>query len=807
MNLIKRVKFIFVLLVLFSGLSSLNAQFIDEVGSKLLSEKEKSILSYFDELGLLPELIDFDKSLVLKEVYQKIGQLKLEESFQNSLKVNEMDVKLAHFFYNGDSLNISQVGSQNNHYSTLGINTNSSVFNTPIQLGGDIVLLNGKFDKKLSTARINFDPQRYLNQWKDKINPIHQFEEMFNMDENPLGLSLQDQEIFKTDYLYTVFQQVIAHPKFRSFAKEKLVKNDSLYNTLNSLLQNRESILMNVKKYDRQIGKEELQLVDELSNLVGFENEKSKLIESVKTYNDSTFYKAQKLIQNIKKIEQEVNRIEEIKDKYNDLWESKKNINFESIKSVKDKVGLYSDKINFDKYNDKFKKFILKEKELKNVEKILLYTKKLDVGFFSINRSDHIANYLSLNGVRFAYENERFEGEVAYGNQSLSSQFLPSIGSLLLNRHYGRRVLYLRTGLHSSDKAFSNSFSILKVDDVNVPEDSLFVFPKKNTVIGWSGKAKLLEDISLKADVALSDLQLGKTNIDQGPFSKQDLSWAISGVYEPKSESPVYIEGGYFFNGENYSSLGNPYLLTNRQGVSLKAGVNLLKNKISINGDLKLSKSLNDNENSPFRDLQYLGEVIYRFGNSNVLSARFIPNIFSQETSFETDITANNNIYNIQANFQSKVKNDQLFTVLNVTNLRSDIQLLDTISIDARTYFYLQEILMLSNENSLNLTFMSGAKEFSASSITDFLTQLDGTLQFDNWSYNVGGQLIKQQFNEDWQYGIINRIQCKVFEKGFLNINTNIRRTITESKPKNSIQANVSFMYGIGSLKRQKINE
>jgi len=798
---LKKIALFFLLLVC-STWNSVQAQVLEGIGNTLLSNDEKSILLYFEDLGLLPENIDLNKSEIFKSVQQKISQFKLSEKFQNPLLVNGVDVKVEHFFYEGDSLNAFQGNVNSKHFSTLGINSSVSAFNTPIQVGGNLVLVDGKVDTRLSTGSINFDPIRYLNQWKQKFNPLQQFEEIFNVDYNIMGLNEIEKEVFKTDYLHTVFQQVIAHPKFRSYAKEKFIKNDSIFNALSSIVQNKDAIVENIKSYNRQIGKEELILADELTTILGFENEKSKVIEQIKTYNDSTFNKIQTMVGKFKQISSQVGRIDELKEKYNNIWEEKKDVSFESLKSVKSKVEEYSDRINFEKYNNRFKEFIARQEKLKNFQKILLYTKHLDLGFFSIQHSDQITNFLSLNGVRYAYENDRFTAEIAYGNQSLSSQFLPSIGSTLFNRHFGRRMLYARTGMKSSANNFQSSLTILKVDDINNPEDSLFVFPKKNLVVGWSGQAKIVEDVSLKTDVSLSDFALG-TSISDDPVSSDNMAFSINGVFETSEKLTLKIEGGYFYNGKDYVSLGNPFLLTNRQGFSLVTMLSLLEDKFTIQGDIKLSKSLTGTDS--FRDFQYLGELSYRFGKANTISARFIPNIFKQDGSFDNDVVATNNIYNIQANVQTDIKESKLLSIFNLTNLRSDIQLVDTIAIDARSYLYLQELLMLKNGNSMNLTFMTGVKDFSVNALTDMLFQLDGTLQFTKWNYNIGGQILKQQFLQDWQYGIVNRIHCKIFNNGFLNLNAVFRRTLLSENPQNSIQANVSLLYSIKGSRQQNL--
>lgn len=800
---IRKVHFLLIYTLLIFCSNSLLSQDNGVVTSSLLDDEEKALLDFFAKKDLVPS-IDLSQSRTLKKINELTGFQKLNSQLKDAVSLDRIDLSLNHFMIVGDSLPVESISNQN--YSNIGISGTTTLFKNPIRIGGNVILNNGVFDPRLSTASINFDKQKFMEQQRQKFNPDILFEDVMDLDKNVLNLSLKEKAEFKTEFLYTVFQQVLANPEYLEFAKGKLFESKMLNENLDSLMYIKDSISI---KLDSSINAVSF-ITDEYStnSLPGVLNQRNKdevLKGDFTSSIDSTNTQIQIVLSKIESIKTEVEKINMLNKKYNDLWKLKKNSDFNTVRSIREKVHNLKDRHEKRNQLKELKSFVAKQKDIKKYDKLLLYTKNFDIGFLSINRSDHVANYLALNGIRYSYENENYFGEIAYGNQSLATQFLPSLGSLLVNRYFGRRILYGNAGIKSKNELFRSDFSFLRINEVNNQQDSIVTFPKQNRILGWSGQLELVKDIYLNTKIAVSDFNIGAPVSDSEKIDRDDASISISSIYNPDFSNRLFLETGYFYNGKHYTSLANPFLLSNRHGFNFKTGISFLKNRLIINSDIKLSKGLTSEGNNSFNDIQYLGEMTYRFGKSSSISARFMPNLFSQNLDQTDEVTSNNNIYSISANFQSKVKNNQLYTILNLTNLRSNIQLIDTLSIDKRAYLYLQEVLMLQNGNAFNLTFMTGSEDLSFDSFSDFLLQLDGTIQEKKWSFNIGGQILKQQFLNEWQYGIINRVRCSVFERGSLNLNTIYRSSIKKDKSNTQLQANISVLYSLVNSKKQKI--
>ena len=786
-------------------ISDLCAQTAVDMFDILVSQDDKLLINKLQAKNLAPNSTDFSKSHLIGKFHKTIISQQWNDFLNKSVNFKGLDIRASHFYVSRDTM-FSANSLQLPHYSTFGVSASTSILNKPVQVGGDLILTNGKVNTNLSTLSVGFDPRLFLDNLKSEYAPVNDPSDFFGDETNPLNLNEEEKQVFKDEFLFTVFQQIIADPKFRSYATGKLMLWDSLQNELNSIVRS-ETVEGQFEFGSTQADTLKIEYAKNLSKQLYFDSQKEKVFaDQISTLQDSSFYQVEKLYEQISDISEDVKEIEIFYERYDSLWKNKKEVNLETVKSLGDKINSYSNQVQNLSQPDELKQFIGKQKELKVIDKFLLYTESLDIGFFPINRSDNVVNYLSLNGIHFAYDKSKYFGEVAYGNQSLSTQFLPSFGSLLSNRYFGKNVFYANAGVRTPSENFETSISILKVRESNSAADSLIIIPKSNTVLGWSGQTDLTNSISLKSIVAISDLESGISNGEDNEFSSDDVSFAVSSFFEPEKSGKFYIEAGYFYNGKDYVTLGNPFLLTNRQGVNLAARYKLLKNKLSLNGDIKFSKNIETDVVSPFKDIQYLGEVNYRFGKANSISGRFMPNVFTQELGASGELVANNNIYNIQANFQNSIKSNQLYTVVNLTNLRSDIQLIDTISIDERSYLYMQEIFMMLNGNSINMSLITGNDNLNFKSITDFLFQLDGTVQFNKCSFNIGSQIIKQEGTDDWQIGLVNRLRFNIFERGSLNFNSIYRRSISKEFGNNSVQANISVTYSLLNSQKQNLH-
>jgi len=802
----RKTSIFFLILVLICATSlCLFSQESMDIENAVIDLKDSLLINFFKSKKLAPVNSDFSKSRLLNEFEETISFQKWDNFIDKTVKLKGIDIRASHFYISGDSTRHSN-SFQQPHYSTFGVSAQTYLLKKPVQIGGDLVLVNGKINPNLSTLSINFDSNQFLSTLKEKYAPNTAPGEFFNKKLNPLDLSVDESKIFEEEFLFTIFQQIVAHPSFRKFATEKLVLNDSLHNRVDSILFDhkksieeitvKEELNIQSNKYDEKFT--EKSNLDSL-NIEALLWEHLSLEYSIKVDLENTYSE-------INKIADEIDKINALYSRYDELWHSKTERNKEVTNSLRNKLHDYNTEIRKRSEKDKLKKHIGRQKGLGSIDKILLYTQDFDLGLFSINRSDHIANYLSLNGIRFSYDNNKYFGELAYGNQSLSTQFAPTFRTFFSNNYFGRNVFYGNAGAKSSDGAFETDFSFLRIAENNSSTDTLIILPKKNMVLGWSGQMYVAENISFRTKVAVSEFESVVPDTDEDSLNEDDVSLNVSAFYEGQKPSWLYLEAGYFYNGKDYLTLGNPFLLTNRQGLNVISRIKLLKNKLSLNGDFKFSKNIDTDIVNPFKDLQFLGEVNYRFGKSNSISFRLMPNVFIQDPNALGELTSNNNIYSLQANFQSRVKSSQLFSIINLTNLRTDVQLVDTIAIDERSYLYVQEIFMMPNGNSINLALMTGFENFSIESFSDFLFQLDGTVQLNNLTLNIGSQLIKQFNSNDWQVGIVNRLRFNVFDRGTLSFNSIYRRSIDRKFGNNTLQANLSVIYSLINSQKQKLN-
>lgn len=728
------LKFLLSFILCYCCTIGLQAQQLDS-----LFEEEASIMEFLRAENLLPT-IDMGQVPMLEGLYKSHKKIALREALRKKISGPKVQLSSDNYFFSGDTTYLQNLSSK--FYNNIGLSSSVNVGNIPITLNGNAILVNGKLDTKLSSLGIQFNAQQYLENIKDKYSDLTRIEDLFDLNKNPLQLPETDINALKETVKYTLYQQILANPKYRAY-------KDQLYRQVDSLKQDM----------------------------------KDTLLQDTAIYHETM---------------EKWEKIQEVETRYRTLWEEKSKMPYDKLKTIKSKIEGLREELEASSDPSKLKNKLLDETKGKALERLGLLTKHLNIGLFSLDEDDLTVRYLTLNGARYAYEDKQFFGEIAYGNQSLTTSFLPSLGALALDRYYGRRVFFAKAGVKAA-KTDQNSmqFSFLKVDDRNNPEDSLFVFPKKNIVLGWSGQTSLAKQLSLKASAALSDTDFGNgVDLDDDFRLNEDkLAFTVESIYE--AENGIWSLGlGYFYNGASFVSLANPYLLTNKQGVSLNTRLALFKDKLLLRLKSNFGTNIQEGAFVKFDEFQVLGELTYRLGNQSSISASFMPNVFLQ-SSGQQAVRANNTIYTIQGNFFNNLPESQLLTIVQLTNLRTDFEVVDSVQISAVSYLYLQEMWLLPGERALNLTGMLGTEKFKT--INNLLFQLDYKFPIKKLSLNIGSQVLQQAFSSDWQYGFLGRISYPFSGSNAFGLNVIYRNKFKQKEAGNNAYflGNVSLLLSI----------
>ena len=750
---------------------------------------EQKILSYLETHELLPDSV----SLNINGLSEVENRLEKEKGISRRISP-EISIALNNFVASKDTNLYSNIDKL--VYSNLQIGTRISLGDIPFSLGGNLVWLDGAYNANLSTFIFSFDEKQFLNNLKIKHYSVPKTEDFFNPTRNILDLTEQELEEIEKRKRFLYYQQVISHPKFRAHKSELENKTDSL------IIDLQKNIGVDTLIREGNSWKYTIDSVIN-SNQNHFNTDPLDFAEmGLQDRADSAFLNNNLNVDIdtalLYKYEESLDLLYEVEDNYKKAWRERSRQDYRTWRQIEEKTKTFDEKLKQIENPKNLKERLLNENRLSPFQKILMNTKGLELGQYSLHDSELTARYLNLTGINYEYTGSSVFGQVAYGNQVLPSLFFFQSD---LNHKNQRRYLFLKGGI-GKETANYTQISYLQVNEKDLSGDSTFVFPKQNRVVAWKGQLAFEEQLGLTSEFAFSDLDFGNQSAidfgNQSGWNSQKMAIATKFSFKPKSNK-LKIGTGYFYTGPQYSSLGNPFLLTNRQGVSLEAKGDLFNRRIILNGTAKYGKSIDESLFNAFKDFQFLGEATFRFGKRNSLKASVMPNVYNQNIYDNQEVRSQNVIYSVQGTFVKKIKRTQAITVFNMTNLRTNFQILDSTQINNSVYLYLQEMVILTERQSLNFTGMLGTENGFSTNFSDVLFQTDYSIAFDRLSLTAGIQYIKDQYTKKPQYGFINSLNFKPFPNSTLSLFWNYRNTFEQYNLFNPSQltANLSFQYQI----------
>lgn len=705
-------------------------------------------ISYLKEQLLLPQLEKWDNNS-LSNIDEQLKNLEKKESLRKIIPTVELNGYNA--FFQVDS---SLVNNENDFpavYSSLQLTARNEIGIVPIGLTGQLVALDGKINLDLSNISISFDQDQFLQNLKQKHFALKRPENLLDAcDLNREKLNFSEEEL----------NAIIEESQFLAY--QKIVSSDAFVEHQLALQSKLDSIQNNISS--------EIEMVD-------------------------TTY--------IKELTTAIQLVQEVESAYEQAWKIKGYRTDALWNSIHSKLQSYSDKLeNLDQV-DSLRNNLVWNKQVTKAEKYLMNVKQFRLGRFHLHESEFTAQYQLLNGLKYGYESENIFGTIAYGKQISPSPLFYNLG---FQPSTNRQFLLASVGVGKLQGNHS-SFSYLQVGEKGSLTDTIVIFPKQNRVFAWKGQVRLSDQIEAISEIALSDNILG--NI-QGIIPENQSTPLI-----PKSSSKLELGFnprktnfqfglGYFYSGARFKTLGNPFLLTNRQGVHLNAKGNILKNRINLNAQFKYGQSIDENFVDEFKDIQFFGEVRFKLSKQNMLTFSVMPNIFRQGLPETQGVQNENTIYTLQGNFYKQIKNTQAITTLNITNLRSNFQFVDSIQLDNSIYIFLNESIFLSEKQSINASLMIGKERSLSGPLEDLLSQLDYKFRTQKMNFSTGLQLIQDRFYEGLQFGIVNSIQFSIWDNSFFQFYLNYRNHLKQPQFLNPSQltANLSFQYIITHKKR-----
>jgi len=432
-----------------------------------------------------------------------------------------------------------------------------------------------------------------------------------------------------------------------------------------------------------------------------------------------------------------INLVEKVEQRYTELWK-KKLVTPDSLRLVFDskvtRLRQHYNKLNEPNYIKEF----LPIDSLKTLEKIMLHTQKLNIGLFTLSEDELLIRHRLLKGGEYAVDNEKWSLHLAHGREHLQQYLQPNIVNFQFNPY---QISYGKINRKERED-FEYYFAALNAKKKNYNDN------RWNRVLSVGGKQNIGSYQSLSLDVAYgqsSDLQT-EQDIDKDPIAIH-LKWNL----RSKNEN-INTSLGYFRVGTDYESVGNPFLFTNREGISLSLEGRFFKDRLDVNLETKYGTSINK-EKKGLINWQLFGNLNYAISDNSSFGISYLPNIY-QETDIIRAEKKQQNLYIIYAQIYNNINDYQWVNTANYSNRRSGFSQLDSLEIGVSKYLNIQSNLIASNNNSLNLIINTEMIEKG-----DFLIQLDYQWTKDHFQIGGGGQYFNTfQNSGQGRYGVLGQL-------------------------------------------------
>ena len=713
----------FLILVL-SALSSFSALCQDScaVSAAFAEIKRTDSLLGNQKLCVLKPDTPFDITKAIQNIseLENIAQLYERNNTENK-KAFMTSISLSNYYFSRDTL-----------YGTGGLLSTLSISNTldiggmPIEMGGGIAIRNGKTDMQSTYMNIAFDHAAFLQKLKKKTMPEFSSPlEIIDAEANPISLTEEERRAVVRDIQFHYYKEIINHPAFYTCKAE----------------------------LEREIEK----------------------IQQEKEYSSST-----DSLSAIKEYKQKLEVLMKVDSAYSAFVQEKEKTDATLMNDIQNKADAYAKHFAALRNPETLRKSLFSSESLSAAEKFLLRTRALEIGLVYPEGTEYTIQHMPVNGLRYLWQARRYYAEFAFGNEGLQSGFFQNFGLPLLTRaRRGRRFLFIKAGTGQPE---GNHFqvAVLKSRQLSEEEDVLFL-PKDNIVYSVSGRTTLIQNFDVTTELAFSQYEIDfSTHPENAPLTDSSASRRLAAGIDfhlKDIADRISVTAGLFYAGPYFITMGNPFVLTNRQGFSLGLNTSFFKNTLHLRIKGKYGYPIDPQfHRFDFSDFQVQGEIMWRAGNNISLYANYAPNIYRQSDISHRALTIHNNLVTLQGSLMSTLGNTQIHSNIGITNFNANIEDHDSVRITDDFFIYYNGTLQLSKSQSVSLLSFSQIRNHS--NTHNWKHQATYTRYFGKVQLSIGGLLLKDRFTDSTQAGIVGECVVKINDGCLLKGRTSIRRPI-----------------------------
>lgn len=604
-------------------------------------------------------------------------------------------------------------------FSNLRVEHRVSIGGIPVGISGDLIIQNNKVNTRLSAIGISFDQAALLDKyWEQNEKKIIQ--------ESLNEFSAEQKSLLKEQYTVEAARQILLNEQYANGKSIFLRRLDSLYNVVQSkrdtmLLDSLENIRKNIEKTERR--------VDSLYNA------------SLSKWN---------------KIQQS---IQELRGKL-----------LERRQFLEEKMRDGSLHRYLDNYTGK-----------QGWKSLLLNVSKFQFGTFRLRGSPFDVSSVPLHGIGLEVRRNGYYVSMGYGKEGRQYRNLPDYVQNLRLAGEGRKILQVKGGIGMPERSHLHiAFSSIHLPG-NTGNSTSLVFPKRNVLVSLDSRYLVSERFFIEMTGSVSNVDFtGKAHTKEllenlygeAAQGRNNMAGLLRAGWKGKKGQSEYTIG-YQTVGNNFVTLGNLFLVNNRNAIRLEAKQRFLHSR----GQLKIMyvKGTTNNTtdvNPDIRQDQFSGELSYRLNkHGSRVWANYSPSYYLQNapgsgsTAYQLDLAT----VGTQWVFPRR-KKGQWMTMLQLTNFADQSQYGDT-SIVTGLWYGMLTHTYASEKYLMTALANVGIDKENLQSVRDVNVDITQSFILKNLQLSQGIQVLRRFYGSGLLAGCSGGIQLNVKNKFRIGLN------------------------------------
>jgi hypothetical protein len=628
-------------------------------------------------------------------VPQELEERLLLDNFKDILS----DAKISEPRWNIEANNFYASGQSASYfgeglYSDLRLEHRAKIAGLPVGLSGGLILQNNRVNSRLSTISVEFDHESFLNKHRERLGE-RAIQESFH------ALTDAQKRLLNEHFLLERARQTLLGEQHQSLKNTLAHRVDSLGRFVPPKTDS--TLLDSLQKEQRDIEKTE------------------RFVDSLYRASLSKWNETQQAIQE---------------------WRAKV---MEQHQALEEKIETGT----LHKYAEKKRGW----------KSWLMNISRFQLGSFRLRNSPFDVSSVPLHGLGMEIRRNGYYASINYGKEGRQQRQLPGYVQNLRLAGEGRTILQAKAGIGMPERSHLHlTFSSIQVRGAT--GDSIYAaFPKRNVLMSLSSRYLVSEQFFVEMTGSVSSADF------TGAATSKELA---SGFYEGRNNTAGMFNVGWRSRkghseytvgcqmvGDNFVTLGNLFLLNNRNTLRLEGKQRFLHDR----GQLKVlylkGSTSNETEITPgVQQDQFSGELSFRLDKrGSKVWARYSPSYYLQSAPGSSSTVYQLNLATAGAQWMFKRgKKGQWATMLQLTNFADQSQYGDTSVVTGIWYGMLTQSYS-SDKYMATVLANVGMDKDKLRSVKDFNLDISQSWRMKSLQFTQGVQAVKRFYGSGFLIG------------------------------------------------------